>query len=200
MIRQVIMFAALVAVLNGAASYAVAQESDDQGERVDHPVDSPLYTLRGPESPSIALIQTAEEVEYIGDYLELDIKRAGSALRMLRHVDFEQNMLLVVNGGRVEGAMLRVESVYDLDGELHVVVVTDDPPSQYGDSGFASPASDTFTPAVVTVLPRFQGRVVVHAFPAVWGASGDLRGVEIIVVSQSDQDEGAAGDEGEINR
>jgi hypothetical protein len=168
-----VVIPALLAVAAGVAAGA-----DD---RVDYPIDTPLYTLRGPEAPMIALIQTDVEIEYIGDYIELDMKRAKSALRLLGHVDFAESMLLVVNGGRVQGAMLRVESLYEKNGALHVVVVTADPPEQYRDSDFGSPASDVLTPSLVTVLPRFEGPIFVHAYPAEWAISGDLRGVQLIV-------------------
>jgi hypothetical protein len=194
MIRQTAMLAVLAVALNGMWNHALADDPPGEGERVDYPVDSPLYTLHGPDWPMIALIQTGEELEYIGDYLHLDMERAENALRMLRHMDFEQSMLLIVNGGLVEGAMLRIQSVFQLEGELHVVVVTDEPPQQYLDSGFASPTSDILTPSVVTVLPKFQGRVVVHSFPAQWAVSGDWRGVEVVVPFPSDEggDEGAS--------
>jgi hypothetical protein len=189
MIRQTAWLGALLLVIAGfvllPAEIACAQDTSNDGERVRHGVDTPFYTLRGPDAPMIALIQTEEEVEYIGDYIGLDIKRAGSALRLLRHVDFEEYMLLVVNGGLVEGAMLRVETVFEKDGELHVEVTTEEPPQQYRDSGFGSPTSDTYSPSLVTVLPKFQGRLIVHVFPAEWATSGDLRGIELIVASSS---------------
>jgi hypothetical protein len=158
------------------------------GERVDYPVDTPIFTMHGPEAPLISLIQTDIEVEYIGDYLGLDMERAESALRLLGNVDFEESMLLVVDGGPVEGAMLRVDSVYEEDGALHVIVVTAPPPPQYRDSGFASPTSGQFTPAFVAVLPRFQGLLVVHVYPAEWAVSGDLRGVQLLVVTDGGDD------------
>jgi hypothetical protein len=169
----------------GIALDAAAQEAQDQprqDEIVRYAVDTPFYTLQGPEAPMVALIQTDMEVEYIGDYLELDVGRAKKALRLLEHVNFAEGMLLVVNGGPIEGSMLRIEAVYEQYGELHVVVGTDDPPSQHRDSGFASPASNTLTPSLVAVLPRYQGPLVVHVYPADWAVSGDLRGVQIIIV------------------
>lgn len=173
--RQTVLLVSFLAATAGGFAETVA------GERVDYPIDTPLYTMRGPEAPMVSLIQTDIEIEYIGDYLGLDMDRAKSALRLLGHVNFAESMLLVVNGGRVEGAMLRVESVYEEDGALNVVVGTADPPEQYRDSGFASPASDEFTPAFVTVIPRIEGLLIVHAYPAEWAASGDLRGVQLLV-------------------
>jgi hypothetical protein len=87
--------------------------------------------------------------------------------------------------------MLRVESIYEEEGALHVVIVTADPPSQYRDSDFAAPAAGIYTPSLVTVLPRFRGVLVVHAYPADWAASGDLRGIQLLVTWG---DESAAGD------
>jgi len=171
----------LLALLAAATCVAAAAGAD---ERVDHPIDTPLYTLRGPEEPMVALIQTDIEIEYIGDYLELDEKRAKSALRLLGHVNFAESMLLIVNGGRVEGAMLRVEAIYEEGGALHVDIGMGDPPEQYRDSEFASPGSDALTPALVTVIPRFQGVIFVHAFEAEWAASGDLRGVQLVVTGR----------------
>jgi hypothetical protein len=153
----------------------------DEGKPRYHPVDTPFHTLRGPGTPMIALIQTEFELEYIGDYLDLDLKRAESALRLLDYVDFEESILLVVNGGWMEGVMLRVESIYEDEGELHVVVITDDPPQRYRDSDFASPTSQEYTPSLVTVLPRIQGRLIVHVDPADWSVSGDLRGIQLVV-------------------
>ncbi len=194
MIRQTVWLGALILVIAGVvllpAEIACAQDTSNE---VRHRVDTPFYTLRGPDAPMIAVIQTEEEVEYIGDYIGLDIKRAGSALRLLRHVDFEEHMLLVVNGGLVEGAMVRVETVYEQDGELHVEVITEEPPQQYRDSGFASPTSDTYSPSLVSVLPKFQGRLIVHVFPAEWATSGDLRGIELIVSSSSADVTGESG-------
>jgi hypothetical protein len=179
----------LMILTAAATSVAAAQD-----ERVDHPVDTPLYTLRGPEAPLVAIIQTDIEVEYIGDYLGLDERRAESALRLLGHLDFAESMLLVVNGGPVEGAMLRVESVYESGGALHVDVVTADPPAQYRDEGFSSPATNEFTPSLVTVLPRYEGVIYVHAYQAEWAASGDLRGIQLVVTVRV-EDKGAS-DEG----
>jgi hypothetical protein len=150
-------------------------------ERVNHPIDTPLYTLRGPESSTVSIIQTDIEIEYIGDYLGLDQGRSKSALRLLGHVDFAESMLLIVNGGPVEGAMLRVESIYEEDGVLHVVIVTAEPPTQQRDTEFAPPAAGQLTPSLVTVLPRFQGTLIVHAFPGEWATSGDLRGIQLLV-------------------
>jgi hypothetical protein len=172
---------ALVILTAVATSVAAARS-----ERVDHPVDTPLYTLRGPEAPVAAIIQTDIEVEYIGDYLGLDERRAESALRLLGHVDFAESMLLVINGGPVEGAMLRVEAVYESGGALHVDVVMADPPGQYRDEGFSSPASNVFTPALVTVLPRYEGVIFVHAYEAEWAASGDLRGIQLVITARED--------------
>lgn len=176
MCRQTVHLTTVLAIAVFIASAAHA------GEKVFHPIDTPLYTLNGPEAPSVSLIQTDIEVEYIGDYLGLDMGRAESALKLLGHVNFAESMLLLVSGGRVEWAMLRVDSIYEEDGALHVVVVTADPPEQYRDSGFAPPASDELTPALVTVLPRYQGLIVVHAYSAQWAASGDLRGIQLLVV------------------
>lgn len=176
---------ALLAAMTVVVATAVA------AERIDHPIDTPLYTLRGPETATVSVIQTDVEIEYIGDYLELDQDRAESALRLLGHVDFTESMLLIVNGGPVEGAMLRVGSIYEEDAVLHVVIETADPPAQQGDSDFASPASNIYTPSLVTVLPRFQGVLVVHAYPADWAASGDLRGIQLLVTWE---DESGAGD------
>jgi hypothetical protein len=178
-------------ILTAAATTSVAAAQD---ERVDYSVDTPLYTLRGPDSPLVAIIQTDIEVEYIGDYLGLDERRAESALRLLGHVDFAESMLLIVNGGPVEGAMLRVESVYESGGALHVDVVMADPPGQYRDDGFSSPASNEFTPSLVTVLPRCEGVIFVHVFEAEWATSGDLRGIQLVVTAR--EDEGAVDDEG----
>jgi len=175
--RLNVQFLALLAVVGAAFTPAAA------GERVQHPIDTPLYTLRGPEASTVSVIQTDIEIEYIGDYLGLDNDRSKSALRLLGHVDFAESILLIVNGGVVEGAMLRVDSIYEEDGVLHVVIVTADPPEQYRDSGFASPASDQYTPALVTVLPRFQGLLIVHAFPGEWASSGDLRGIQLLVTT-----------------
>jgi hypothetical protein len=177
MLRRTVLLVYCLTALAGGGAAALAQE------RVDYPIDTPLYTMRGLEAPVVSLIQTDIEIEYIGDYLGLDMERAKSALRLLGHVDFAESMLLVVNGGRVEGAMLRVDSIYEEGGVLHVVVVTADPPEQYRDSGFASPASDEYTPAFVTVIPRFEGLLVVHAYPAEWAAGGDLRGVQLLVTA-----------------
>jgi hypothetical protein len=172
-----------------AAAQALAQEEEQQepAGRIYYTVDTPFYTLRGPEQPMVALIQTEMEVEYIGDYLELDMNRAKSALRLLGHVDFVDNMLLIVNGGPIEGAMLRVDSVYEEEGELHVVVVAADPPEQFRDSDFSSPTDQTYTPSLVTVVPRFQGRIVVHSFATDWAASGDLRGVQLLVIPTAEE-------------
>jgi hypothetical protein len=167
-----------IAALNTPAT---AQESGGD-IRIKHVVDTPFYTLRGPEVPMIALIQTGDEVEYIGDYMGLDTKRATSALRLLRHVDFDEKMLLVVNGGPIEGAMLRVQSVYEEKGDLIVEVVFSDPPPQYGDPGFGSPTANVYYPSLVTVLPRFQGRLVVHTIPGQWASGGDLRGIYLLIV------------------
>jgi hypothetical protein len=180
--RLVLLAITLILLPALAVTPATAQDPPEGGDEiVRYTVDTPFYTLQGPEAPMVALIQTEMEVEYIGDYLELDVGRAKSALRLLEHVEFAENMLLIVNGGRVEGAMLRIESVYAQGGELHVVIGTDDPPSQSRDSGFASPASDTLTPSLVAVLPRFQGLMVVHVFPADWALSGDFRGLQVII-------------------
>jgi hypothetical protein len=186
------IIAVLIAVHSTPASLAM---TDEPPKTVHHPVDTPFFTLQGPDAPMIALIQTVEEVEYIGDYLDLDLKRARSALRLLRHVDFEESMLLVVNGGPVEGAMLRIDTVYEQSGELYVWVTSEEPPQQYRDSAFMSPASETFTPSVVAVIPRFQGRLVVVAYEADWAASGDLRGVELVVQSPSALPESSPGDD-----
>jgi hypothetical protein len=177
--RHTVIIASVLAV-----AALVTARADDE-ERASYPVDTPLYTLHGPPAPSVALIQTDIEIEYIGDYMGLDMGRAESALKLLGHVNFAESMLLIVNGGRVEGAMLRVDSVYMEDDALHVVVVTANPPSQYGDSQFSPPASNELTPSLVTVLPRFQGLIIVHAYPAEWAASGDLRGVQLLVVPDS---------------
>ena len=180
---------ALVTLTAAATLVAAAQD-----ERVDHPVDTPLYTLRGPELRMVAIIQTDIEVEYIGDYLGLDERRAESALRLLGHVDFAESILLIVNGGPVEGAMLRVESVYESGGALHVDVVTADPPGQYRDDGFSSPASNELTPSLVTVLPRYEGVIFIHVYEAEWAVSGDLRGIQLVVTAR--QDDSAVDDEG----
>jgi hypothetical protein len=179
--RHTVQFLALLSVVGGAFTPTVA------GERVQYPIDTPLYTLRGPEASTVSLIQTDIEIEYIGDYLGLDEDRSKSALRLLGHVDFAESILLIVNGGVVEGAMLRVDSIYEEDGVLHVVIVTADPPAQYRDSDFASPAAGQYTPSLVTVLPRFQGLLIVHAFPGEWASSGDLRGVQLLVTSGNEE-------------
>jgi hypothetical protein len=110
------------------------------------------------------------------------------ALRLLRNVDFEKSMLLVVNGGPVENGMLRVDSVYEENGELNVVVVFSDPPSQYRDSEFGGSATGVYYPSLVSILPRFQGRLVVHIFPAVWMVGGDLRGINLLIRSTTEAD------------
>jgi hypothetical protein len=193
MSRQFVIFIALLTLLLSAsgvpAGFSQNEQPSEEGKPTYYSVDTPFYTLRGPETPMIALIQTEFEVEYIGDYLELDMKRAGSALKLLGYVDFNDNILLVVNGGWMEGVMLRVESVYEQDAELHVVVVTDDPPQQYRDSEFSSPAAQMYTPALVTVIPRFQGRLIIHAVPAEWAAGGDLRGIQLVIAPLSDDEE-----------
>jgi hypothetical protein len=96
-------------------------------------------------------------------------------------VDFDESMLLVINGGPVENGMLRVDSVYEENGELNVVVVFSDPPMQYQDSGIGASAIHVYYPSLVAILPRFQGRLVVHVFPADWAAGGDLRGINLSV-------------------
>jgi len=175
-------------------SPAAAQESEAV-KRIDHVVDTPFYTLRGPDVPIVALIQTGEEVEYIGDYLGLDSKRASSALRLLRHVDFDETMLLVINGGPVENGMLRVDSVYEENGELNVVVVFSDPPLQYQDFDSGVSPNHVYYPSLVSILPRFQGRLVVHIFPTEWLVGGDLRGINLLIRSTTEDDtpEGESG-------
>lgn len=198
--RRLLLRAFLLAAAAGLtvlASLARAQKPAEDDTQIRYGVDTPFYTLRGLDAPMIALIQTEEEVEYIGDYIGLDKKRAGSALRLLRYVDFEDSMLLVVNGGLVEGAMLRVERVYEQNGELHVEVTTEEPPAQYRDSGFGSPASDVYSPSLVTVLPKRQGSLVVHVFPAEWAISGDLRGVELIIAERLGESGGAGATDGQ---
>lgn len=192
MLYALVACALPASLLVSAAPTALAQ--DDGGDiRLRHVVDTPFYTLRGPEVPMVALIQTGDEVEYIGDYMGLDTKRAASALRLLRHVDFDEKMLLVVNGGPIEGAMLRVDSVYEEEGDLIVELVFADLPPAYGDSGFGSPTSTVYYPSLVTVLPRFQGRLVVHTIPGQWASGGDLRGVYLLIVPAEDETD--AGDE-----
>lgn len=188
-----------VQILALAVSAAVWAQPASAAGRLQYPIDTPLHTLRGPDAPTVSIIQTDIEIEYIGDYLALDEDRSKSALRLLGRVDFAENMLLVVNGGPVEGAMLRVDSIYEEDGVLHVEIVTTDPPAQYRDSEFASPTFDWFTPALVTVLPRFQGVIVVHTFPTQWATSGDLRGIQMLIQTEGDSDapqdsSGGAGD------
>lgn len=175
-----------LAVVAALHAQAPAREDGD-GIRTEHVVDTPFYTMRGPEIAMIALIQTGDELEYIGDYMALDAKRASSALRLLRHVDFDENMLLVVNAGPMEGVMLRVESVYEENGELNVDLAVSDLPPQYDRSDFGSPASNVLFPSLVTVLPRFQGRVVVHTIPGPWATAGDLRGVFLWIVPLEDE-------------
>jgi hypothetical protein len=196
-IRPPFAAALLACLFVPAALNAPATAQESRGDiRLQHVVDTPFYTMRGPEVPMVALIQTGDEVEYIGDYMGLDVKRATSALRLLRHVDFDEKMLLVVNGGAIEGGMLRVASVYEEKGELVVEVVFADPPPQYGDSGFGSPTSSVYYPSLVTVLPRFQGRLVVHTIPGQWASGGDLRGVYLLVVP-AEYETDAGGDDSE---
>ncbi len=68
MIRQTAWLGALLLVIAGVvllpAEIACAQDTSNE---VRHRVDTPFYTLRGPDAPMIAVIQTEEEVEYIGD-------------------------------------------------------------------------------------------------------------------------------------
>lgn len=180
-VASILLTALLLAVSGIPVGFSQTDQPADQDKPTYHAVDTPFHTLRGPETPMIALIQTEFELEYIGDYLELDLKRAESALRLLDYVDFEESILLVVNGGWMEGVMLRVESIYEEGGELHVVVITDDPLQRYRNSEFAAPTSQTYTPSLVSVLPRFQGRLVVHADPAEWAVGGDLRGIQLVV-------------------
>ncbi len=193
LVKGMIAVACLLMMMGLAACALVIVPASAQepgaGERVDFAVDTPFFTTRGTESPMMALIQTEEEIEFIGDYLGLDLSRAETALRLLTYVDFEDKMLLVVNAGPMTNGMLRVDAVYELDTELHVEIVLADIPDRYRDSESGTSALSPNYPSLVTVLPRYQGSVTVHTVPGPWTTSGDLRGIGLLIVPVTGEDQ-----------